>query len=227
MPYKILDKEFKTKKEITEFIRHMILKYKDNELLSDQDFAFIYEILLLHEEANIKIGPGVSSIWIQTNQNTGYGKTRGFWLKRTDGSITDFSWTKCVNTPKDSHKRDFLRACRTAIEPQIKEFRKKIFKINFNVFCPVTGELLFPHTCHIDHEAPMTFERIVSDFIVEKNIDIKTVKINEPKDGDIKTYFSDINFEKLFYDFHREKAVIQAISKQANLRMKKRPRSIK
>lgn len=219
MKYNIQGKEFKNKEEIKKYVRSIVDSYTDNTWLNPEDFNFIMEIIKLHDEAESKIGPGIAGIWIKKNYPY---MTRGFWITRTDGTITDFSWVKCIDKPKDHKKRDFYAACRTSVKQQIIDFREEAFKDNNKIICPLSGEVLTKYHCHIDHIYPDTFENIVKNFIEEYNLNIDSVKVEPTKDGEIETKFKYNNISELFYNYHMEKAKLRVISKQANLRISKK-----
>jgi hypothetical protein len=217
--YNIAGIEFKNKEEIKSYIRKIVEKYPDNTWLKPEDMNFLIEIIKLHDEAEEKIGYGISGMWIKKNPPY---NTRGFWLKREDGTCTDFSWVKCVDKPKDTHKKDFYAACRTTIKDQIATFRNKAFENQKEIICPLSGEALTKSNCHIDHTYPATFQEIVKNFIKEYNLNIYSIKIEPTKDGEIETKFMYDDIADLFYNYHLEKAKLRAISKTENLKLPKK-----
>lgn len=219
MKYTVQNREFKNKEEIKKYIRKMADNYRDKTLLSEEDRDFMIEIIKLHDEAEDKIGCGIKDIWIQKNPPY---NTRGFWFVRKDDTVSDFSWIKCIDKPKDHQKRDFYAACRTAVKPQIRSFRDKAFYKTDKITCPLSGEILTKYNCHVDHIYPDTFQNLVKNFIEEYNLDIHSVKIEPTKDGEIETKFKHRDIEELFCNYHLAHAKLRIISKTENLKLSKK-----
>lgn len=60
------------------------------------DQRLLGELLALHPRAAEKVGPGVEHFYVA---GAAYG-SRCFYVKRTDGTRTDFSYLKCLAAPK-------------------------------------------------------------------------------------------------------------------------------
>lgn len=212
----IAGQTFKTKTALQQHIKQILHKYNDQEYLWPQDFSFMLDVLALHPDADIKIGIGIKAIYVKTNPV--YKNTRGFWIVRKDDTQTDFSYLECLR--ETSHKKRFLNACRVAIEPYIINLKNKFFEeLDGQIaFCPITGEVIRLTNCHVDHKAPKTFNNIVSSFIVDKQIDVNTVKIHgKGEDGAIQDTFENKELEKIWIDYHNANAELQIVSRRANL----------
>src|SRR5438132_1107626 len=70
--------------------------------------CFLFDVLLRHPKANEKVGIGVRRF---------FRSGSGFWLERTDGTKTDFSFLKCLGSR--THRAEVLSAMRAAIEGQV------------------------------------------------------------------------------------------------------------
>jgi len=98
--YIVNGEHFWTKRQLTERVRRILHSYKPYQKLKRKDFKFMLSLLQNHERANEKVGCGVKAIEVRVN--TKYGATNySFWIIRTDGSETDFSYQKCI-TPTSS-----------------------------------------------------------------------------------------------------------------------------
>lgn len=212
----IAGESFTTKSSLQERIKTILHRYKNKEYLSKDDFEFMFEVLKMHPDASVKIGNGVKAIYIK--QNPIYKNTRGFWIVREDNSETDFSYLECLKeTP---HERLFISACRVAISPYIKEFKENFFDQlpGKKSICPFTGELISLTNSHVDHKAPLTFQKIVNLFLDEYKIDPKKIKINgKGEDGIVQSTFSDKKLEQKWIEYHNKVAQLQIVSRKANL----------
>jgi hypothetical protein len=207
---------FNTKNDVVKFIQSILYKYNEGEFLDKIDFNFVYDLLSEgHHNPDRKIGSGVAGIFVGTNN---YNR-RGFFIKRLDGSITDFSYRKCIYKKGPLH--DIKSACRTAIREDIIRFRENFFKENADadgfIICPFTHQKVSIDNCHIDHIPPNTFNKIFSDWIRTKNIDPKKVKLLGYGDGDMTKKFIDEKLKNSFIKFHRERMNLRVTSPLGNL----------
>lgn len=187
--------------------RDILYRYPIGMVLDSTDTESLKEVVSNHPRANEKIGSGISHF---TVEDAGYG-TRCFYIHHTDGTCIDFSFIKCFKkSPKD-----FPTAARRAIEDQIREFRNTLPD---TFTCPINGTPLTPSTAHIDHAPPMTFRQIIKSFIKTYDVDVQNISYDR---SGIGVSFNDPLLSFLFTQFHKEKAILRAISKEANLSLPK------
>lgn len=139
---------------------------------------------------------------------------RRFLVKRTDGSIRDFSWRKCL-TPK-TQKQEVRAVMRSLIEPQIVEFRDYAFAAGSHP-CPITGELITKHNAHIDHAAPDTFQSLADRWLKLTGITEEDIELVYSPEYQSRTDFADRWLASDWIEFHREKCRLRAVSPTANL----------
>lgn len=161
--------EFKTQKSLREYIQKNIYRdiYKDYENISEDHLRFMIDLLSYHEYSEQKIGCGVKRMWLQREH---LYNGRCFWLERSDGSITDFSFYQCIKA--SPIYRDFTSACRTSILELMANFRREYFSNRENSLCPILGKPMNMFNSHVDHKPPATFDAIVKEFI-----DINKIKL--------------------------------------------------
>jgi len=218
--YYFNDIGFTTKKEITEYIRSIVNKYKNGESLGTHDFNFMLEVLKEHPKADIKIGCGVKDLVINETVNQYYKKTRFFIIIRNDDSQEDFSWVKCLGSNKNLARHNFLIACRNTVVDQIKEYRD-MFKIG-SMFKIENGEILPGNMVHVDHVSPL-FNELVNNFIEKYNINILSCGITNNK---MIKLFANRDIEIKFTEYHKKYAVLRLIRSEDNLRRKKEDKNI-
>lgn len=184
--------------------------------------AFVIGLLEHHPFASDVIGTGVKRVLVKTVQPFG---TRGFWVDRTDGTGTDFSYLKCLRPTKP--RDTFNAACRTAVRDQIQWARTIQFGANITIQCPVSGELITRDTSHVDHAVPWTFQAIVDAYLASNPVDLATVayvgySATNHLDGQIVRQFQDETLARSFAEFHAGRATLRVVSRHANLSILRR-----
>lgn len=166
-----------------------------------------------HPEAPQKIGCGVHFFSVEQNDGS-----RGFWLTRTDGSRTDWSFLSCLTppTPETEAKAGF----RTAIRPQVAAFRARFDHAQEQPRCPITDEVLTESNVHIDHEIP--FEELLDSFLRALALTLGDIKVKPTVDGSTTTELADEDLRVLWETFHQRNARLRAVSVQANLSILRR-----
>lgn len=213
--YSVNGEVFITKGELEDRVRSIVNRYPDNQSLDWVDLAFMVDLLSNHPQANIKVGCGIASIYVQRNPI--YKKNRGFVLVRTDGTETDFSWLECIKpTP---HRKKVISACRALIESYTMEFKQQYFDERGGVStCPFTGETIRFTGSHVDHAPPMTFEVIFDNFIKGEGFDIDLVELrDEFADNKYQDELADDALAAVWIEYHNKHAQLRVISAKANL----------
>lgn len=216
-------KIFKTKKNAEDFIRAILYKYPLGEPLIGEDLAFICCLIDLHPDKDTKIGVGVDSITVEPDAE--FNKTRHFSIIRTNRTIVDFSFKKCLSPNLNEPIKLFRSCARRVIADQCLSFRNEFFFKNQNsdgyVSCALTGVLINKNNSHIDHIPPDTFDKIILDFINISNINVGDIKFIESENG-IGRVFADSRLKDDFYRYHKNVAKFRIVSPVANLRQKKK-----
>lgn len=175
------------------------------------EFDYIYSILESHPESKQKIGCGVKNIWIK---KTIY-KNNGFFIERTDGTSTDFSYYRCLYG--NNRKLNIQSAFRSAIRQQIYDFKINAFKNNPILFCPITEKEVSLKNCHVDHEEP-TFKELLENFVEVKDIDLNKLEIGGiNKDNSMNNFIVDYKIRRDWEEYHKRNAQLRITSKKGNL----------
>jgi len=205
---------FRTKTALTAYVRGILYGNAPEEPIGGESASFLLALLGRHPQATQKIGAGVERFFVRVN--TQFGDNKGFWLRRVDGTETDWSFLECI-TPTD-HRKKFLNACRGAVAHQVIAFKAmQVGQSDEIMACPITGELFAPADGHVDHAEPSTFEAIVDAFVGENQIDITNVVIDFCKDGQLGDLFVDQDLARRWIAFHEARANLRLISPHANL----------
>lgn len=219
--YIINEQNFKNLQEIRSYIHKIRDSYKNYSYLNTDDFDFMRSLLDRHEHASKKIGCGVKAIYIKNNKM--FKQTREFWLVRTDGSETDFSYKVCLRNKTESMLTKFKTACRVAIENEIMEFKRSFFKNRKLIHrCPFTKEVITLTNSHVDHAYPWTFNKIVMEFIKIYRIDINNIEIRGILEDAVTQNSLSDKLKNDFISFHNRLATLRVVSKKANLSILRR-----
>lgn len=172
--------QFEKKSQIENFVKSIIEKAKvNNNKLNNEDERFIKELLTNHPLYEKKKGCGIEKIYITKSRVDRHG----FIILRSDGSIVDFSWFKCIrniNRKKsidEIHKEQqmdlFMKACKHAVKHDEKRYKLRKF-------------------------VDKSFREIVNDWIRIFNIDIFSFDIVDLNDGSGVCYFKDDDISDVF-----------------------------
>jgi hypothetical protein len=207
--------EFTTKKNILDHIRSILYSYRLGETVSGEHAAFLEDLIKKrHRWAEDKLGTGKVSFRVSNNPTY---NNWCFIIRREDGTEPDFSFTECINQPRDWKKYDFMAACRRTVFEDIMGYKMYIFKKYTPYHCPITGEKLNPGNSHVDHKYPIIFERLVKAWMELRALSFDSVEIGGYEDGEVEKYFVNSSVAQDFMEFHRREATLRVISKSANL----------
>lgn len=209
--FRIGSREYRSKEAAKVAIRQVLYRYQLGASVAQADHEFVADLLRLHPDADRKGGVGIARFEVCRN-----GGTRGFWVIRTDGSETDFSYLECLRA--SSHQEKVRGAMRSAIVEQRDQFRDQAFAAGV-VTCAITGVLLTEANCHVDHFNP-TFEQLADEFVVGEGGYEAVDVVSE--DGMIGSRLVDPQLQRRWQEFHGSRAQLRLVSAQANLSLLRR-----
>jgi len=203
---------FSTAKALRERCRQVLYGHPVEQPIPAPDDAFLRALLLRHRESASKIGCGILDFFVRLQPAY---RNRGFYLRRVDGSITDFSFESCIKPP--TRRSEVMRGLRAAVQDQTGDFKQRAFARDTPVRCAVSGVEIAFADAHVDHAPPNTFVRIADDFLASRGLSVDDVPINPTTDMDVRTYITDSEIVQAFSDFHRARARLRILSASANL----------
>lgn len=210
-------KEFTSKKDAKSYCKNLLGKYRNNQTIQEDDAQFLQSLLERHPDAAQKIGCGVKRFF---RAGTGMG-TDCFWLERTDGSRTDFSYIACADAKSKSLYQRFAEACRQSVQPQLDKAKEEHFAkyadADGKVECEVTGEMVGKNESHLDHKKPMTFQVIVMTFVEANKLGINADMLTPSRDAQFVTTFVNEDIRHGFEEYHRRVAKLRIVKNSANL----------
>jgi hypothetical protein len=137
------------KKAATARCQAITAEAADGQPITGDDAEWLSELITRHPCADEKIGPGIA--WFTAGVVLPF-KTRGLFVHRVDGTVTDFSWRTCITAP--DHSSMVRAAMRRAVELQVTEFKAASAR-NGGLYDAVTGEPLTWDNVHVDHAPPV------------------------------------------------------------------------
>lgn len=198
------EETFPSKKALSERVRAIVRR----GALASEDDILMRELLPRHTEAAQKIGCGVKRIWVAPDQYGG----RCFYLERTDGSQTDFSWVHCVNGQPT--KDWVLAALREEIAEQIEACKARAFAEANVLICQISGDEIVWQDAHVDHAPPNTFIVLAREFLANEHGELA---VGGTGDGEQRAYLIDRSAAERWKSFHLERAKLRIVSAKANL----------
>lgn len=211
--------EFRTKQAAVEHVRAILYGHEFEQPIVGPAFSFLMDLLGRHKSAGQKAGCGVAVIF--TRANPLFPNNRGFWLRRTDGTETDFSFWECLSP---SSRDDCVRqAARLEIADQVIRFRDTVFaRSDGKITCELTGERIGVGESHVDHVPPDTFAAIWERFLDEHGLISDDIDLTESRDGDIGQRIADPELAAAWQQFHWDSATLRVVSRWGNLSVAKR-----
>lgn len=226
---------WKTQAAALQHFKQMLARYADEQVIDDaQDHDDLIALLERYDEVitdgPAKVGVGVECVFRRRNIGEGWS-TPSFWVRRIDGSETDFSYIQAIKGVPRGDSADFYSACRAAVELDLLAAKKRFFAEHPDkdehgfVPCEITGEMIKFDTAHLDHAYP-TFNQIVVMFKAARGWShgIPAGVITPAQDGQARATFVDPHLAQSFRDLHHAVAVLRVIHRQANLAMAGRQR---
>lgn len=198
---------FSSKAAMVRFCKNVLGEYAPGEVLRGADREAVIELINLHPKAKDKIGCGIKDILIKTDPI--WKRNKQFWIVRTDGTMIDFSYHKCVHG-EPSTLDTFRAACRTAVANDI--FKFKLAELAKSPNCPFKNMPLDMDNSHVDHVMPRSFNVLVNCFIQKYNIQVENIEIC----GSVNRQFKDRQIADKFLNFHRKHAKLELVSAAAN-----------
>jgi len=219
---------WKTQSAALAHFKVMLARYSDEEVVEDRvDHDDLIALLERYDAVIVdgpsKIGNGVDSFFRRRNTGDGYS-TPGFWVRRVDGSETDFSYLAAVRGAPKSNAQEFYDACRAAVAADLKAAKARHFKTYGDelgrVPCELTDELITIESAHIDHAYP-TFGQLVLSFRAARGWqhEVRPGTVTVPADSQTTTTFVDPAVVAAFRQFHHGAAILRIVARTRNLAM--------
>lgn len=200
---------FPSKKIATEAVRELANNAEIDTPLDGLNHEFLLALIGNHPHVAEKIGAGIQHFVVRENRFIGR-KTRGFWIKRVDGSEVDFSWVECL-TPS-SHRQRVLNALRAEVQDDVFAFKQEAFRGRSVAPCWLSGGWTTFDEADVHHETP--FLEIV-DSLLHGDFDSIHVTTGA-SEGQIGDRLTDRDFADLWRDYHHKRATLHIVHRRAH-----------
>jgi hypothetical protein len=151
---------WKTKVTALGHFKVMLARYADAKVVEDRnDHDDIVALLERYDEAIVdgpsKTGAGIDHFTRTRNNFNGYS-TPSFWVHRTNGTATDFSYISGVNGQAKGYSREFYDACRAAVQDDLIAAKHRFFAEHGDergsLPCEITAARIGFEDAHLDHD---------------------------------------------------------------------------
>lgn len=208
MPFNLGGQTYKTKADVLENCRRIFNSLSDGEEVKEgPDFSFLADLFTWHPSVSTKLCDGTLSA-IKKGIHYGAYTSRAFYIRSCDSDWIDISFHVALGqySSQEAIRRRFKPALRLLIRDQIDAFR---------------GDAC-PKTYHVDHTGEREFRHLVRDFIDEYKVDIDSLEwYTLPYKNEVHM-FNDEELQQQWKQYHQQHAQLQLITKQQNLRKRKR-----
>lgn len=207
---------FSTKQRVRDHARSILIGQTLEVPIEGTQREFLIGLLERHPNATRKFGCGIQDVFVRINWKTEHYEDRCFWLRRVDGTETDWSYRECIY-PTD-HRSKLLHVCRVEIHEAIKNFRdRERERLGETAICPISQKAFVTATAHVDHVYPDTFESLIERFIADQGLVISEVEIISGRDATIRDQFADWKLAVAWRRFHAANAVLRLLPSSTNL----------
>ncbi len=186
---------FTSKKAVATHARSVRKKYPPHTPINDpKDASFVGDLFARNVESNEKASVGVAGFfWAKSPQHA----TECFWVKRSDGSVTEFGLQACL----DGFARLNRSALRAAVHEDVERYRESRIRTGDVEFVSDYSGLHFPVAeAEVDHVVP--FDRIVDQFFAERGIDLAAALLTAAVDAQSEPVWRDPLLIAEFRTFH-------------------------
>jgi hypothetical protein len=219
-------KNFKTKTSLQAYCKYVLNNANVNTLLEGEWEQVLNDVLKMHlcfegktKGQAFRIGVRKCSI---------NPRNRQFYILRSDGTDTDFSYYKAISESKDNLVR-LKETLRASIKEQVVDFKESYFVKNQDrqgyVICPETNLKVRLKDSHIDHY-PKQFDEIVKEWADLYSVVSAGVVLINPGDNSTAWTMEDTELLKSFQDYHKENAEYRIVLNKVNLQRKKAKRAV-
>lgn len=182
--YRLGINTFTSKEAIRKFVSVILHSHRPGDKLHGDEAQIISQLLTWHPDADQKMGIGIDYIFIGKDDFNG----PCFWVKRLDGTQTDFSFRICIYGDPSKYQQ-FCSACRAAVEDQTSKYYQPGFDT---------------------HHTGTSFAKIVAEFVEFNHLDVENIQLQEG-DGMMTRRFVDNNLASLFQLHHHQCAQLESI----------------
>lgn len=202
-------KIFASKAAAERHIREMFWRYPPMGELTGEDLEFVLALIEMHPSRNLIHDCGIRSIHIQPVPFHEHDQRR-FLVKRTDSSWHDFAWRNALS-PRSPQKQ-LAAVLRHEIHPQTREFKQREFRGQ----CETCATPLALEDCVVDHAKPVTFERLMADWLQTLRLTPNDIDIVKCKGYEEWSHMEDPALTQSWIEYHEINARLRCVCRRCN-----------
>lgn len=203
--------EFNSKTQAQKYVKELLTKYTNNDILSQEDFEFMIAYFKhFHYEWIRKSGAGVEYIFIKKS----VWDNNEFWIQRVDGSTTDISYI-LKRIEKPDYKYMLELALSQAVSNDILAFKNELFKGQEQITLEETNEEVTENDVELTY-IDNSFRTITTEFMASKELKATAELFVANDDLSSLPELIDADLVAAFVAYHNEVAKLKAVSVKAN-----------
>lgn len=207
---------YSSKKVLIQACKDVLYGNKIGTALTGSDFDLINNVLKLHHDYDNKVGSSSYDIIVGHCQVN--AKNNMFYINRSDGTSTDFSFYKCILPQSKVTK--VKRSLKDTIRLQMMGYKGTYFEDHGDAggilkFC-VSGESVCMSNSHLDHY-PKQFDEIVYDWFIINKLNVEDIELVPAGDWATAATLKDTKLEKSFRLYHKKVAKYRVVTSNVNL----------
>lgn len=222
---KVGNKNFKTKTTLTNYCKFILNNADVNSILEGECLDVLKDVVVMHDRFEEKVKGLDYTVGVRAC--TVNPRNRQFYILRSDGTDTDFSYYKAIGS--SSKLRRIKEALRESIREQMITYKDSYFELHSDskgyVVCPETELKMKRKDSHLDHY-PRQFEEILKDWADTYSIKSDDLVIYPAGDNTNGWLFEDQNILKSFVEFHEDAAEYRVVLNKVNLQRKRSPKVV-
>lgn len=209
MTYTIGDQEFRTKKDCFNRTKEMLKPLQGEIREGHPIFGYLRELIQFHPDYEEKVGVGLDYFSVKPNPLN--PSSQHVDIVRKDGIVEGISIKTCCELnpkTKKNPENGLIEAMRSAVASDAGEFKN-----NSQLVCAECGAT--NGDFHTDHIYP--FQAIKDDFLQATTLTIPTI-FDKNYCNMKKFKESDAEFEKAWFEFHKQKRTYQILCASCNVK---------
>lgn len=211
--FMLASKVFSTKTAAREYVKALLNNAAEDVPFQGDDRILLMSLLCSYPDyKNEDVYRNASDIIVSRHPDY---HNRCFFAQTSEGDSLPWSYRKAFAPP--SWHRRITAACRSIIEPQIREYREQATRPDGLIKCELTNELCDSGDIDIDHcfdHVDAWHSSLVSRWMTEAAVPAKPPILNHKRSRKIE--FADAALNESWFRFHKENAKLRAIKRELN-----------
>ncbi|MFJ3975956.1 DUF3223 domain-containing protein [Streptomyces sp. NPDC090021] len=208
-------RKYRTKEDAKKAVRAVLRGYPVGSTVDDPEHhQLLLDLLHMHPEAAVKIGPGVEAFAIAPPL---WGPHPGFQVIQTDGTPNDFSYRDCFKP------RTYRQQVLNVMRDEVKQTSTDYFEARRaadTLISDLSGQPLASTDTAVSYFQGPSFNAIAEEF-AESLGGWETIELTSSAEQGLGRLV-DRDLAERWFIHHKERAVLGLLTKQESLRLPRR-----